>query len=158
MEHKKTAKNRDVPSSGLNEPAIEAMQAYSEKANKWELDVLRATADYLFELVMEMSNRHAEPLNHLRNFMLKVFTEDEINEDGGHLARLVDSKAKEIKLEYEQQLTDDTWLTAKLNARPFDDNTKEQSVDMSSGHPELLIRGFTRRILANVKAILRKYC
>ena len=76
VEQNKATRRKATNANGVNGCAIEAMAAYAEKANGWEQDVLTATGDPAFDPVRQMSKKHAEPLEHLRYFVLQVFTEE----------------------------------------------------------------------------------
>ena len=142
----KTKKQRKIKSSGPNECAIEALAAYSEKANRWEQDVITATDDSVFECMMKISKRHAGPLEHLRHFMLESYHGDDIAENGAHLARLVDGKAKAIMSEYDNLLADNNkWLESVTANLEVED--KLMVVDMATCHLKALANGYGRRVL-----------
>ena len=147
---KKTIKTKNIPQNGINECAIEQMAAYSATANRWERDALKATGDAKFDAVMRLSRHHSKPLIHLRHFLLKKFSESELDRDGGHLARLVDGKLDEFTSEFQELLNDEGWLNHMLDAVDaacqFSSKDRTSLKELASCHLRMLASSFSRRI------------
>ena len=109
-----------------------------------------AMPDPLFEITMEVNLRNCGPVEHLRNFMRKQLTQEDIEQDGNHLGQLVTYKAKEIANEYNNKLDDASDIDAMAGlADPTGEDTARSFFvrKMAASHRYAQAAGFYRRIV-----------
>ncbi len=84
-----------------DEIRINEIKAHKEKETRWRREIKRPVSRHEFYMMMDVSHRSKQPLDHLLNFFQ--------GQCDRHLFTLVTSKATEIATEFETILQDAHW-------------------------------------------------
>ena len=93
----------------LDDISLEETQFYSDKMGRWKRDVANSIVDQLWQKMVTASRMLRETTSHFMSSLSVVYTEDELDEYGGALARLIDGKAEECAREYSRSMTHPKW-------------------------------------------------
>ena len=94
-------------SNSLDDISLEEQNFYSDKMTRWKRDVCQAIVDVFFQIMVSASKMLRETTSHFMNALSVVYTEEELDMEGGPLARLIDGKAGEIAIKYSTIMNDE---------------------------------------------------
>ena len=95
--------------NAVDELAIEETRAYTAKIGRWRRDCLAVISDQTFWVMIRLQLASRAPCVRLSAFLQKAIPDSTLDELGGHMAQLVDGKAKTIAGDFERLLATRFW-------------------------------------------------
>ena len=111
---KAQAKKKAMDLNGPSELSMQESQEYSKKIGKYRRSTLMVVNDWLWWRLIDIMNITKQATVHLSAFLKKTIPKDQLAIEGNALAQLVNGKASELMLEYENSL-DSAELKAALH-------------------------------------------
>jgi hypothetical protein len=99
----------------LDTMRIEAQTLHKAKMGRWARESLQAVCDGLLWLMMRISSVARAPHDHLLFYLQSTLTEEQLDIDGGHVARLQAGRAIEIYEGFSKSITETDWLSIVAN-------------------------------------------
>ena len=100
------------PAHGLDELGLEEMKIHAAKMGRWRSDTLEAVRMEVCWRTLEIVHATLKPLQHHFNYIQKPVG---ASNSTGHIAELVDGKAREIMAEFEDLVAHPAWLVGIIS-------------------------------------------